>query len=80
MIDFNVNYKKFIFYLEKVKVKIWVEKYLRLCLVYKYEIFNEKGEFVIIGFIELICIKEDIFKFIWLDRYFLDWYEVYSKV
>ncbi len=59
--DLNVNYKKSIFYPEKVKVKTWVEKYSRLRSVYKYEIFNEKGELATTGSTELICIKEDTF-------------------
>ncbi len=40
--DLNVNYKKSIFYREKVKVKTWVEKYSRLRSVYKYEIFQNE--------------------------------------
>ncbi|MGQ3426495.1 hypothetical protein ACT6QD_09085, partial [Staphylococcus aureus] len=48
--------------------------------VYKYEIFNEKGELATTGSTELICIKEDTFKPIRLDRYFPDWHEAYSKV
>ena len=62
---------KVYFYPEKVKVKTWVEKYSRLRSVYKYEIFNEKGELATTGSTELICIKEDTFKPIRLDRYFL---------
>lgn len=57
-----------------------MEKYFRLCLIYCYEVYNENGELVIIGLIEFICIKVDIFKFICLDRYFFEWYEIYSKV
>ncbi|WP_368664480.1 acyl-CoA thioesterase, partial [Staphylococcus aureus] len=64
----------------KVKVKTWVEKYSRLRSVYKYEIFNEKGELATTGSTELNCIKEDTFKPIRLDRYFPDWHEANSKV
>ena len=53
---------KSLFLSRKVKVKTWVEKYSRLRSVYKYEIFNEKGELATTGSTELICIKEDTFK------------------
>ncbi|EVD19227.1 acyl-CoA thioesterase [Staphylococcus aureus] len=48
---------------------------------YKKSIFYpEKGELATTGSTELICIKEDTFKPIRLDRYFPDWHEAYSKV
>ncbi len=56
--DLNVNYKKSIFYPEKVKVKTWVEKYSRLRSVYKYEDFlMKKVNLQLQVSTELICIK-----------------------
>lgn len=71
---------KSLFLSGKVKIKTWVEHYSRLRSVYKYEIFNEQGELATTGSTELICIKEDTFKPIRLDRYFPDWHEAYHKV
>ena len=76
----KVQYKKSIYYPEKVTVKTWVEKYSRLRSTYCYEVYNENGELATTGSTELICIKADTFKPIRLDRYFPEWHETYSKV
>lgn len=80
VVDLKVQYKKSIYYPEKVTVKTWVEKYSRLRSTYCYEVYNENGELSTTGSTELICIKADTFKPIRLDRYFPEWHETYSKV
>ena len=78
--DLNFDYKKSIFYPEKVTIKTWVEKYSRLRSLYCYEVYNEKGELATTGSTELICMKDDNFRPIRLDRYFPDWHATYSRV
>jgi acyl-CoA thioester hydrolase len=40
VVDLKVQYKKSIYYPEKVTVKTWVEKYSRLRSTYCYEVYN----------------------------------------
>lgn len=80
VVDLQVQYKKSIFYPEKVKVKTWVEHYSRLRSTYCYEVYNEKGELATTGSTQLLCIKASDFRPIRLDRYFSEWHQVYSEV
>ena len=80
VIDLQIQYKKSVFYPEKVTIKTWVSQYSRLRSVYKYEIYNEKGELATTGSTTLICIKDENFRPVRLDRFFPEWHVVYSKV
>lgn len=76
----DVKFIKPVTYPEKVRIKTWVERYSRLRSLYRYEIYNEKGEIATTGSTELICMTEDTHTLIRLDRYFPDWHEVYQEV